>query len=291
MTEIECILDAKAQLGESPVWSAEEQALYWVDIVAPAIHRLDPSTGAARTWPMPSSIGSMGLRAGAGAIVALRNGFHRFDFETGRLTFIVDPQTEKSATRFNDGKVSPDGRFFAGTMDDTPMKRPIGALYRLDPDGSCHEMVGDLIVSNGLAWSGDGRTMFHSDSRGQRLFAYDYDASTGTIANRRVIARPTEEIGRPDGGATDVEGFYWSAGISAGVLNRWSPDGRLDRKIPLPCAAPTMPCFGGTDMKTIYVTSLRHNLSDEKLAASPQSGGIFALRADVPGVPVGKFRG
>lgn len=291
MTEVECILDAKAVLGESPVWSARENALYWVDIPAPSLHRMDLASGTLKTWKMPQTIGSFGLRANGGAVVALRDGFHFFDFDKDKLTAITDPEAGKSTNRFNDGKVSPDGRFWAGTMDDEQLKRPLGALYRLDPDGTCHKMVENLIVSNGLAWSGDGRTMFHSDSKGQIIWAYDYDASKGTIANRREVARPSEEIGRPDGGAADMEGFYWSAGISAGVLNRWSPDGRLDRQIPMPCTAPTMPCFGGADMKTIYVTSLRHNVSAERLAAKPLSGGIFALRVDVPGVPVAMFKG
>jgi len=291
LTDVRCVLDAKAALGESPVWSAEEQALYWVDIIGAALHCLDPATGHMRTWKMPASIGSFGLRAGGGAVVALRNGFHLFDFATGRLTFLIDPEADKPSSRFNDGKVSPDGRFWAGTMDDDPQRRPLGALYRLDPDHSCQRMVEGLIVSNGLAWSADGRTMYHSDSRGQVVNAYDYDLGAGTIANKRIIARPSEEIGRPDGGATDMEGFYWSAGISAGVLNRWAPDGRLDHQIPLPCAAPTMPCFGGPDMKTIFITSLRQNVSADKLAVKPLTGGIFALEVDVPGVPVAKYKG
>jgi sugar lactone lactonase YvrE len=291
LPEITCILDAKAELGESPVWAAEEQALYWVDIYAPALHWLDPATGATRSWRMPKSIGCFGLRERGGAVVALRDGFYLFDFDSGTLTSLARPEADKQGTRFNDGKVSPDGRFWAGTMDEEALSRPLGALYRLDADGSCHRMVENLIVSNGLAWGPDGRTMFHSDSKGQRIFAYDYDTDTGAIANGRVIAQPSEEIGRPDGGAADMAGYYWSAGISAGVLNRWAPDGRLDRQIALPCAAPTMPCFGGPDMKTIFITSLRHNLSDGKLAAKPQSGGIFAMRVDVPGVPVARFKG
>lgn len=291
MTEVTCVLDAKAVLGESPVWSARENALYWVDIPAPALHRLDLASGNLKTWKMPETIGCLGLRAKGGAVVALRNGFHFFDFDSGRLTAVTDPEADVTTNRFNDGKVSPDGRFWAGTMDDEQLKRPLGALYRLDPDGSCHKMVADLIVSNGLAWSADGRTMFHSDSKAQVIWTYDHDPATGSIANRQEIARPTEEIGRPDGAATDMEGYYWSAGISSGMLNRWSSDGKLDRQIPMPCAAPTMPCFGGPDMKTIYVTSLRHNLSAEKLAAKPLSGSIFALRVDVPGVPVSMFRG
>jgi sugar lactone lactonase YvrE len=291
MTNGRCVADVKAELGEGPVWALDEQALYWVDILAPALHRLDPATGAARSWRLPQTIGSFGLREQGGAVVALRNGFHLFDFDRGELTFLSDPEADLPGNRFNDGKVSPDGRFWAGTMDEAELKRPSGALYRLDPDRSVHKMATDLIVSNGLAWSADGGTLFHSDSKGQVIYVYDYDLASGDIDNRRVLARPSEEVGRPDGGAADMEGFYWSAGISAGVLNRWSPDGHLDRQIAMPCAAPTCPCFGGPDLKTLYVTSLRHGLPAETLAAKPLSGGIFAIEVEVPGVPVAKFKG
>jgi sugar lactone lactonase YvrE len=133
--------------------------------------------------------------------------------------------------------------------------------------------------------------MFHSDSKAQVVWTYDYDPGTGEVSDRRELCRPTEEQGRPDGAAADEEGYYWSAGISAGVLNRWAPDGTLDRSIPLPCARPTAPCFGGPDLRTIYVTSLRHDLPPEVLADKPLSGGIFAVQSDVPGVPVSRFRG
>jgi len=290
MADVTCVLDARAELGECPVWAAEEEALYWVDIRAPALHRLHPDTGATRTWPLPSRIGSFGLRERGGAVVALVDGFALLDLDTGHVRLLPGPE-RVPGTRFNDGKVSPDGRFFAGTMDEEQLSRPLATLYRLDPDLTVHAVVGDLIVSNGLAWSPDGGTMFHSDSKGPVIWAYDYDPETGTVSGRRVVARPTEEIGRPDGAATDVEGFYWSAGISAGVLNRWSPEGRLDRTIPLPCSNPTAPCFGGPDLRTIFVTSLRHDLPPDVLAAKPLSGGIFAVRVDVPGVPVARFRG
>ena len=288
--DVTCVLDARAELGECPVWSVEEQVLYWVDIRAPALHRLDPDTGATRTWPMPSRIGSFGLRGSGGAVVALEDGFHLLEFETGRLDFVAGPE-RVPGTRFNDGKVSPDGRFFAGTMDEESLSRPIATLFRLDPDLSLHRVVEELIVSNGLAWTADGRTMYHSDSKGPVIWAYDYDPDSGAVSSRREVARPTEEIGRPDGAATDEQGYYWSAGISAGVLNRWSPDGRLDRSIPLPCSNPTAPCFGGPDLRTIFVTSLRHDLRPEVLAAKPLSGGIFAVRVDVRGVPIRRFRG
>jgi sugar lactone lactonase YvrE len=289
VTEVTCVLDARAELGECPVWAAEEQALYWVDIYAPSINRLDPATGENREWKLPAPVGSYGLRAGGGAVLALKDGFYTFDFDTGGVELFATPDNQAPGTRFNDGKVSPDGRFFAGTMDEERLSRPIAALYRLDADGTVHRVLDGLIVSNGLAWTADGRTMFHSDSKGQLIRAFDY--ASGEITNPRVVARPTEQQGRPDGAACDVDGFYWSAGISAGRLNRWSPDGRLDRSIPLPCSNPTMPCFGGPDLTTIYITSLRHDVQADVLAAKPLSGGIFAVEVDVPGVPVARFAG
>jgi sugar lactone lactonase YvrE len=291
MTEVTCVLDVKAELGECPVWAADERALYWVDIYAPSLNRLDPVTGDNRRWVLPETVGSFGLRAGGGAVLALRDGFYLFDFGSGEAEFLAAPDVHVPGTRFNDGKVSPDGRFFAGTMDEETLARPIGELFRLDPDGTVHRMVDGLVVSNGLAWGPDGRTMFHSDSKGQVIWVCDYDPIDGSMTNRRVLARPTQQIGRPDGAATDVEGCYWSCGISAGVLNRWAPDGRLDRAIPLPCSNPTMPCFGGPDLKTIFVTSLRHDVPADVLAAKPLSGGIFAVGVDVAGVPVARFAG
>jgi sugar lactone lactonase YvrE len=285
------VLDARAELGECPVWAADEQALYWVDIQGKALHRFDPVTGDDRSWPLPQRCGSFALRESGGAVLALVDGFYSFDFTTGEAAFLAGPRAQPAGTRFNDGKVSPDGRFFAGTMDEETLRKPVASLYRLDPDGTLHEVVDGLIVSNGLAWSVDGTTMFHSDSKGQVVWTYPYDARTGDLGDRRVLARPSEEVGRPDGGAADVEGYYWSAGISAGVLNRWAPDGTLDRSIPLPVSNPTCPCFGGPDLKTVYVTSLRHDLPDDVLAAKPASGGIVALRVDVAGVPVARFAG
>ena len=190
------VLDARAELGECPVWAGDEQALYWVDIRGKALHRFDPATGADRAWPLPQQCGSFALRESGGAVLALVDGFYAFDFATGEATFLVGPDDQPPGTRFNDGKVSPDGRFFAGTMDEKTLREPIASLYRLDPDGSLHEVVDGLIVSNGLAWSADGATMFHSDSKGQVVWTYDYDAATGTVGEP-PRARPAHRGDRP----------------------------------------------------------------------------------------------
>ena len=287
---VRCVLDVGDELGESIVWCAEEGALYRVDILAPAIHRLETATGAVRSWSMPSAIGSLGLREGGGAVVALKNGFHLFDFESGSLTFIVDPEPDRPDNRLNDGKVGPDGRFWAGSMDDRADKEPVAALYRLDVDGTCHKMADGLIVSNGLAWSQDGTTLYHSDTRLCFIHAYDYDKVSGSLGARRLIAQLTDDVGRPDGAAVDVEGCYWSCGISAGRINRFRPDGELDGWIEMPVPAPTMCCFGGPDLKTLYVTTKRVGLSDEVLAAYPQSGGVFSVDVGIEGVAVSRFK-
>lgn len=293
-SEVRCVLDLQCELGEGAVWAVEEQALYFVDIVAALLYRFDPADESLQSWSLPSQIGSYALRAAGpdgrapGAIVALEDGFHSLDFASGAVDFIGGPD-RVPGTRFNDGKCSPDGRFFAGTMDVELLSRPIAALYRLDPDLSWHRVVDDLIVSNGLGWSADGSTMYHSDSKAQVVWTYDYDQGTGELANRQELCRPTEAQGRPDGAAIDIEGNYWSAGISAGVLNKWSPTGELLASIDLPCPRPTCPAFGGPDLTTIYVTSLRHDLPTELLDEYPLAGGLFAIDVDVPGVPVGRF--
>lgn len=271
-------------VGESPVWDAASGCLYFVDIQAPALFRLDPVSGSLEHWPMPSPIGSFGLCADGRVIVALKDGVYFFDFSTSKFEFIVAPEPDRPGNRLNDGKVGPDGRFWVGSMDDTPDKKPVAALYRIDRDGSCECMADGLIVSNGLSWSTDGSIMYHSDSRQATLWAYDYDLESGSISNRRVVRRMTDEEGRPDGAAVDQEGFYWSAGVSAGCLNRIASDGTIVRKLMMPCPAPTMPCFGGPDLKTLFVTSLTKESDGSKVP-----GSVYSLEVDVAGTPIARF--
>lgn len=288
---VECVIDARNTTGESPVWSQSEQALYWVDIQAGRVHRFDPANQAQRFWQLPSEVGSIGLRAQGGLVCALRSGFHLFDLHTEKLTFLCHPEPNMPTNRLNDGKVSPEGRFWAGTMDDRPQKQPIGSLYRFDNDHRCTRMAGEVKVSNGLAWSPDAKTMYHSDSRSGAIYRYSYDSETGSIGPREVFVSMQPEWGRPDGGATDEEGCYWGCGISAGRVNRFNPRGELIEYVELPITHPTMPCFGGSDGRTMYVTSLRDGLSDAELAKTPQAGGVFRFECAVRGMPVALYRG
>lgn len=285
----ECLWNGRARIGESPVWDAARKALYWVDILGPALYRLDMDSRALMSWTMPRAVSAVALRADGGLAVALADGVHLFDPETARLDLLVDPEPERPFSRLNDGKVGPDGAFWIGSMDDRPTKEPIGALYRVTRDGGCARMIDGLLITNGLAWTADGRTMFHTDTRGPWIDRWDFDSANGTISNRTRIVTLTNDQGRPDGGAADMEGAYWSCGVSAGCLNRFDRDGRLLQRIDVPVATPTMVAFGGDDMKTLFITSLREHCAPDRLEKKPQTGAVFAMRVDVPGAPIGRF--
>ena len=268
------------KLGECPVWDAPGQALWFEDIAAAHLCRLDMATNELARWDMPATIGSFGLCKDGRIIVALRSGVHFFNPADGSFAFICDPEAGNPHTRLNDGKVGPDGRFWVGSMDDRPERAAIASLYRIGTDGACAKMLGGLRVSNGLAWSADGAAMYHSDTRHEWVRMHDYDSAAGNISNQRDLCRLGDSEGRPDGGAMDAEGYYWSAGVSAGCLNRIGPDGKIERKLTLPVSSPTMPCFGGPDMKTLFVTSL---------SKGAEAGAVLALEVEAPGVPVGRF--
>jgi sugar lactone lactonase YvrE len=286
----ECVLDARASLGECPVWSVDEQALYWIDINAPSFNRFDPLTGANQTWPMPQSIGCFALRSRGGFVGALRDGIWIIGREGKLERKIADAPYDPIHHRFNDGRADPQGRLWAGTMNE---KRDAytGQLYRFGPDLSLTAMIPDLMISNGLAWSPDKCTMYHADTVKREITAWDFDGESGAISNRRVMAQFIEERDRPDGAAVDREGCYWSAFYSGGKVVRLSPAGERLSEYALPAMCPTMCAFGGPDLKTLYVTSARQRREPEELSRLPQSGGIFAMRVDVPGLPEPKFAG
>jgi sugar lactone lactonase YvrE len=279
-----------SRLGESPVWDAAHDRLLWVDIMGGEILAADRDGNVTRRWQFNDKVPSFGLCRSGRWVVALRKGVHLFDPATEKLSLLVEPGPEPETNRLNDGKVGPDGAFWVGTMDDRPQREAIGVLYRVTPDGKAEKKIEGMFTPNGLAWSADGRTMFHSDSRGRWVDAYDFDPTTGGMRNkRRIVADVTEEQGRPDGGACDAEGCYWSAGVSAQCLHRYSATGELLETVPVPMPAPTMPCFGGPDLKMLYVTSSNDGLKGER-AQNPNVGRLAVLQVSVAGAPVAKFR-
>jgi sugar lactone lactonase YvrE len=285
--------DVRCSLGEGPVWDERRQALFYCDIVERKLLCHDAATAKVRTWSFGSEVCSLGVAGSGRLVVALRDEVGLFDPDSGEFTSIAVIGRDNPETRLNDGKVGPDGAFWVGSMDERahdPGRPLIGVLYRVDPTGKVEARVDGLKVSNGLAWSPDGRTMFHSDSRGPWIDRWDFDPATGEISNRTRIATLDDATGRPDGGATDIEGFYWSAGVSAGRLNRFAPDGKLAAFFPLPVGAPTMPCFGGPKLTTLFVTSLRHGRAPEMLERFPLTGTLVAGASPVAGAPVSRFK-
>jgi sugar lactone lactonase YvrE len=279
-------LDLRAELGECPLWSAEEQALYFVDIKGRALHRYKPSTGEHDSMAMPEEIGCIGFRKGGGFIAGFRSGLWLLDAQGNREAKLADNPEDQRMSRFNDGRADPAGRFLAGTIDE-PKDGGRAHLYRYDRRGLA-TLAGGLLTSNGVAFSPDGRVLYHSDTPTFTIWRYAYDPATGEASGKTVFARlePTEsDRGRPDGAAVDREGCYWTALFEGGRIQRYAPDGRLLAEYPVPARCPTMVCFGGPDRKTLYVTSARTGRSVEELAAFPHSGGVFAMPVETPGLP------
>jgi sugar lactone lactonase YvrE len=287
---LRCVLDIKASLGECPVWSAAEQVLYWVDINAPSLNRYDPATGQNTVMPMPESIGCFALRRTGGFVVALRGGFWLAHKDGTLMRKVAAAPYDPSHHRFNDGRCDPQGRLLAGSMNEA-RDASTAALYRLDGDFTLTEILSGMTISNGLAFSPDGRTMYHTDTPMQVIHAYDYDTASGTPSKQRVLARFTAPGDRPDGAAVDSEGCYWSAQYLGGKLKRIAPDGRVRAEYPVPAMCPTMCAFGGPDLKTLYVTSARQRREADELARLPLSGGIFSMEVDVAGLPEPSFAG
>jgi sugar lactone lactonase YvrE len=287
---LRCALDARASLGECAIWSVDDQALWWVDINAPSLNRFDPQSGRNVAIAMPSSVGSFALRARGGFVIALRDGLWLAD-ERGRLEQRVAPAPyDPSHHRFNDGRCDRQGRFLVGTMNER-RDANTAALYRLDRDFSLAVVLDDMMISNGLAFSPDGRTMYHADTPTRIVHAYDYHEGNEPPTNRRPFARWTAAGDRPDGACVDSEGCYWSAFYHGGKVVRVSPQGEVLGEFAVPAMCPTMCALGGPDLRTLFVTSARQQRSDEELARLPQSGGIFTMRVDVPGLPEPCFLG
>lgn len=285
-----CVLDIKASLGECPLWSVEEQALYWVDINRPALNRFDPATGDNVAMPMPASIGSFAFRERGGFVAALRGGIWLADARGSLERKVADAPYSTAHHRFNDGRCDRQGRFFVGSMNEN-RDANTAALWRLDRDLRLTQVFDDIMISNGLAWSPDGRTMYHADTPTHVVRAFDYDTASGTPANPRVFAQWSGETDRPDGATLDAEGCYWIAFFRGGKVLRLSAQGKTLAEYPLPAMCPTMCALGGRDLRTLYVTSARHLRPDDELARLPLSGGLFAMRVDVPGLPETKFAG
>jgi len=291
---LEVVLDSHAILGEGPSWDDVSGRLLWVDIVRQEIHRFDPRTGRDERVRVEQPVGAAVVRAGGGYAAAVRDGFALVDPQTGHVELIAPVELDLPGNRMNDGKCDSLGRFWGGTqaVDHTPAA---GALYRLDIDRTVHLVVDDVGISNGLGWSPDDRTMYYIDTAANRLDAFDFEASAGTVSARRCLAPLAPEEGGGDGLTIDAEGFIWVALWDGWALHRFAPDGRLDRAVRFPVSHVTSCCFGGPNLDELYVTTASMTetgpFDAERLAREPASGSLFRLRPGVKGLPTHPYRG
>jgi sugar lactone lactonase YvrE len=287
------VLDAKAQLGEGPLWHAQSHRLYWVDIIPGEVHLYDPATGTDRVIQVGQQVGTVVPRASGGLMLALEHGLASLDLDTGEVAVLVDPERHLPNNRFNDGKCDPAGRFWAGTMgmgDPTPPGA--GSLYCLDAQHNLTQRLSGVTCSNGLVWSLDQATFYYIDSGAQTVDAFDYDHVTGAIANRRAVITLPEDYGIPDGMTMDADGNLWVAGWGHHRLSQWNPaNGEGLRVIELPVSQVTACAFGGPHLEDLYITSARTSLSPAALAEEPLAGGLFVVRPGVKGLPAHEFAG
>lgn len=282
-TEPVSVWDLGAELLEGPIWVEREQALWFVDIKGPRIHRLDPATGARRSWDAPEHVGFV-LPATSGSFVAgLKSGLHRFDPEGGTFQLLAEVDAHHSGNRLNDGVVDPAGRIWFGTMDNGEEQNS-GSFYRFEA-GRLHPTgLAGITITNGPAVSPDGRILYHVDTFAGTIGACDIDED-GTLAPSRPFARIREGEGHPDGPTVDSEGCVWVGIYDGWEARRYSPEGELIGRVRFPVANITKLAFGGPDLRTVYATTARQFLSEEQLAKQPQAGNLFSFQVNVPGLP------
>lgn len=286
MTDVTCLTDAVNDIGEGPLWCERDQALYWIDagLEPKTLLRYHPGTRRTDVFALPYRASSLMQRAKGGLVVGFQRGLAVMDPVPAEPRPLELGGVDFGRERFNDSAVDRAGRLWIGSFDRT-FKEPIGKLYRVDAGREAKAMAQGFMMSNGIAWSPDNRTMYFCDSRPGRIHAYDYDLASGTIANGRVFMEFAGRRGRPDGCAMDSEGCLWVAEIDAGQLLRIAPDGGIERTVSLPITRPTSVAFGGPGLRTLYVTSMTFGLDAAQRAAQPFAGRLLALDPGVPGLP------
>lgn len=281
----ELVTQTEDVLGEVPLWDRRHQTLTWIDLLKPALHRHAPRLNRTESWRPPEKLGSYALCRDDSVLIGGRGGIALWRPESGAFDRIATPEADRPDNIFNDGRCDPRGRFLVASMDKM-LSGPKGRLWRVDPDQRVVLLQDEGIwLPNALCWSPDGRTLYFGDSHTKIIRAYDYDLDSGMPVNPRLFADTSEMPGVPDGASVDSEGYVWNARFDAGCLVRYAPDGRVDQIVRLPVSRPTHVTFGGTDLRTLYVTTARFRLKPDALQAEPMAGGLLRLEVDIAGLP------
>jgi sugar lactone lactonase YvrE len=280
---IEVIANDHNLTGESPLWSVNEGALYWLDTRIPRIYRVHIASGKRSDWGCPSKVNAIGLMRG-GLVCSTKDGIYYLNTSTGAYEKGFDPEANDPHSRANDGKVDRAGRFWFTSMEDDG-KTPTGKLYRLDADRTVVTLDAGYSVPNGLGWSPDEKLMYLGDTRAATIYVFDFERASGSVRNKRPYVQTAASDGMPDGLCVDSNGYVWSARVGAGAVARFAPDGKLDRRIELPVSRPTSVMLGGDDLRTLFISTASRALTDDQLKAQPLAGAMLAVRVDVPGLP------
>jgi L-arabinonolactonase len=290
--DVSCVVDSRNTIGEGAFWCPEEQAVYWLDVLMPSsIHRFDPITEAHQSWPVPEIVTAMAKRRDGTLLVASENGLNIFDPSTGDYRHLAELEPHRPENRSNDGAPDARGRFWIGTMQNNlgpggspiPIGGPVGSLWRIEPGKQPVAVMDGLNITNGVAWSPDWTKLYVVDSMLARIYVCDFDLETGAIGPRRIF-NDADDLATPDGNAVDAEGFLWSARWDGHCVARISPDGVVDRIVPIPASLVTSCAFGDPALDTLYVTTARLGIDEETARRYPQQGGLFAFKPGVRGL-------
>jgi L-arabinonolactonase len=272
---IRLFANTQNQLGEGPLWCPDHGCLWWIDVASPSLLRAAGTDGQVRSWPLPKPPGSIAQISAERLVIAFRSGLAVVEAPDMTPTWMNLPGLALGDERFNDGKVDRAGRFWLGTMD-RHLKRPIGSLYCLERD-HLRRVDHGFVLSNGIGWSPDNRTLYFSDTHAHCIYAYDFDMERGTVAHRRVFAEVDDGPGGPDGLTVDAQGGVWSVMFDRSAVHRYCADGTLDKVLRLPVSRPTSCIFGGPDLRTLYITTARFGLDSDALTREPWAGGVLAV--------------
>ena len=291
MNNLEHYLSIQNEMGETPIWVPEEKLLYWVDIGSHMIFRIDVKTNEYESFKPDMPVRGLCRKSSGDWLVVTDAGLAFWDPSSNTCKFIIDPYENQPDLQFNDGAIDRQGRLVVGSYNSNQLDAPDGSLYRLDADCTLHRLDNNLVLSNGIALSPDGKTLYVSEMFAHKITAYDYEIETGTAGNRRVFVVIPEDAGKPDGLTVDSHGFVWAAHWGGWRVTRYDPAGKLEREIRVPTELVTCIGFGGQNLDELYITTAWYNLSDQQRKEQPLAGDLFRIQTDITGIVEPAFDG